>query len=72
MFEYKFVEVPINSTFPSKGKIDHSTEEIRKIINEHATKGWRLVQVYTPLSYKGSTGSNYEVILEREIEKADL
>ena len=70
MFEYKFIEVPINSTFPTKSKVDHSTEEIREIIEEHAKDGWRLVQVYKPLGYKASTGSNYEVILERSRSKA--
>ena len=66
MYEYKFIEVPIDSTFPTKSKIDHATEEIRRIVTEHGKKGWRLVQVYTPMSYKGSTGSNYEIIFERE------
>jgi len=68
MFEYKFIEVPINSSFPTKSKVDHSTEEIRGIIEAHANEGWRLVQVYTPIGYKGSTGSSYEVILERKKE----
>jgi len=69
MYEYKFIEVSINSTFPTKKKIDNSTKEIKVIINEHAQKGWRLVQVYTPFSYQGITGSNYEIILEREKEE---
>lgn len=69
MYEYKFIEVPINITFPTKKEIDNSTKEIKTIVNQYAQKGWRLVQVYTPLSYQGITGSNYEVILEREKEE---
>ena len=66
MYEYKYIEVPINSTFPTKSEIDHSTEEIRELIDAHAKEGWRLVQVYTPIGYEGSTGSSYEVIFERK------
>jgi len=66
MYEYKFVKVSIKQLFPSRKAVDASTEEIRKIIIDHAKEGWRFVQVYTPIGQRMITGNNYEVIFEKE------
>ncbi|PLR94655.1 DUF4177 domain-containing protein [Bacillus sp. T33-2] len=61
MYEYKFVEVTIGS-FSGNPKDDY-----QDIINEHARKGWRLHQIFTPPF--GPNGQAYimELIFEKKI-----
>ena len=60
MYEYKYVEVTLGGVF--------AKDNYHEIIDEHAKKGWRLVQVVP--TYYNSYGkpTDYEVILERELE----
>jgi len=66
MYEYKFVKVQIKTHFTTRKAVDTSTDEIRKVIVDHAKEGWRLVQVYTPMGQGMITGNNYEIIFEKE------
>ncbi|NBI28563.1 DUF4177 domain-containing protein [Chengkuizengella marina] len=57
MYEYKFVEANLG------GWLSDSTYQ--EIINEHAKKGWKFVQVL-PISYNGhGKPTKHEIIFER-------
>ena len=60
MYEYIFVETHLGGFF--------SDANHRDIINDHAQKGWRLVQVL-PTHYNGhGKPTAYEIIFERKRE----
>ena len=66
MYEYKFVKVDLEG-FPfmeKKPRADH-----RRIIEEHAKDGWRLVQIFSPTVsvVSGGTSSYFEIIFEKII-----
>lgn len=67
MYEYKFINVPVDKSF--KVKRGDSFEKCKEIIKEEAKNGWRLKQIVTPINEK--TGINvtyaYEIIFEREV-----
>ncbi|MEW9053363.1 MAG: DUF4177 domain-containing protein [Neobacillus sp.] len=61
MYEYKFVSTSLGGFF--------TDEQHREAIKEHASKGWRLVQVL-PLNYNGhGKPTEYEIIFERPVER---
>ncbi|EDT13293.1 TPA: DUF4177 domain-containing protein [Clostridium perfringens] len=68
MYEYKFINVPVDKSF--KCKRGDSFEKCKDIIKEEAKSGWRLKQIVTPINEK--TGVNvtyaYEIIFERKVE----
>ncbi|MDZ4992462.1 DUF4177 domain-containing protein [Clostridium perfringens] len=67
MYEYKFINVPVDKSF--KSKRGDSFEKCKEIIKEEAKNGWRLKQIVTPINEK--TGINvtytYEIIFERKV-----
>lgn len=67
MYEYKFINVPVDKSF--KAKRGDSFEKCKEVIKEEAKNGWRLKQIVTPINEK--TGINvtyaYEIIFEREV-----
>ena len=59
MYEYKYVQATLGGIFT---KANH-----HELIDEHAKKGWRLVQVL-PLYYNSNgKPTEYEIIFERKI-----
>ncbi|WP_343769649.1 DUF4177 domain-containing protein [Clostridium malenominatum] len=66
MYEYKFVEVPIERKFSVK--TGDSFKECQDIIIKEAVNGWRLVQVVIPPNEKMGVLAAYEyqIIFERE------
>jgi Domain of unknown function (DUF4177) len=64
-FEYKFVRLEF-SPFLKSSKPAES--EYQNVVQDHAKKGWRLVQIFAPGD--GSYGSvkYYEVVLERRVK----
>ena len=79
MYEYKFINVPVDKSFKCKRggffekckdifeKIDHIFVDI---IKEEAKNGWRLKQIVTPINEKSGVNSTYayEIIFERKVE----
>lgn len=64
MFEYKFVKVEMKYEFMGRAKPagDH-----HEIIQNHALKGWRLVQIFAPSIGSNGMAEFYEIIFERKI-----
>ena len=59
MYEYKYVETTLGGFFTAANH--------HEIIDEHAKKGWKLVQVL-PMYYNGhGKPTDYEIIFERKI-----
>lgn len=71
MYEYRFINVPVDKSF--KVKRGDSFEKCKEIIVEEAKNGWRLKQIVTPINEK--TGVNvtyaYEIIFERKVSNED-
>jgi len=42
----------------------------QQIVHDHAAKGWRLVQIFTPVIAGFGAAKFYELIFEREVESA--
>lgn len=59
MFEYKFVRCTV--VFGRAGKVDPANYETK--IQEHASQGWRLVQIFT--ENPPVIPSEYVIIFER-------
>ncbi|EHK2401107.1 DUF4177 domain-containing protein [Clostridium perfringens] len=68
MYEYKFINVPVDKSF--KCKRGNSFEKCKDIIKEEAKNGWRLKQIVTPINEKSGVNSTYayEIIFERKVE----
>ena len=68
MYEYKFINVPVDKSF--KGKRGDSFEKCKDIIKEEVKNGWRLKQIVTPINEKSGVNSTYayEIIFERKVE----
>lgn len=71
MYEYKFVQVPFESS--RKSKTGDSFEKCKEIILEESKNGWRLKQVVVPANEKtGVYGAYcYEIIFEKEVPKGE-
>ena len=68
MYEYKFINVPVDKSF--KCKREGSFEKCKDIIKEEAKNGWRLKQIVTPINEKSGLTITYayEIIFERKVE----
>jgi hypothetical protein len=67
-FEYKFVRLK-GSFF---GSLKEPEQEYQDVIHEHAKKGWRLVQIFSPGIGGYGAATYYEIVLERSIHKKTL
>ncbi len=65
LYDYKFVRVVLKGAFTRKPKEDH-----RRLVEQYAKEGWRLVQIFSPaVSASGGGIPNYfELIFEKEID----
>lgn len=66
MYEYKVVEVPIQSSI--KSKKGDSFNYCVDVIHEYASKGWRLVQIVIPPNEKMGVmmAYDYKIIFEKQ------
>lgn len=66
MYEYKFIEIPIERGFLTK--TGDSFKECQEVIMKEASDGWRFIQVVIPPNEKFGTMSAYayQIIFERE------
>lgn len=62
MYEYKFVNVELKTTF--KGR--KPTEDYRRIVEQHAAEGWRLLQIFAPPISGYGVADSFELIFERK------
>jgi hypothetical protein len=62
MYEYKFIEIELKQGFLKS----ESKEDYRKIIQDHAEEGWRLVQIFAPGTGAYGAASKFELIFEKE------
>ena len=67
-FEYKFVRLE-GSYF---GSLKKPEKEYQDVIHEHAKKGWRLVQIFSPGDGGYGSVRYYEIVLERSINKKPI
>lgn len=58
-YDYKFIRIKLNF-WTRKPKEDYQT-----IIQQHAAKGWRLVQILAPGTGMHGTAEFYELIFEQ-------
>ena len=65
MFEYKFVKVEMKYEFMGRA---NPAENHHEIIKNHASEGWRLVQVFAPAVGATGMAEFYEIIFERIIQ----
>jgi len=63
-YQYKFVRLR-RGYFGGGGEAEG---DYRRVIQEHARDGWRLVQLFAPAVSGSGKAQFYEVILEREVE----
>lgn len=61
MYEYKFERIELK-TWGKDPKKDY-----QEVINDHAKKGWRLVQIFAPGIGSNGAPIYYELIFERKI-----
>jgi len=60
MFEYKFVRIKL-SYWRKRPRENH-----RRIIEEHAAEGWRLVQIFSPSVGGYGLATYFELIFEKK------
>ncbi len=58
MYEYAFISCPVEFR-----RGEPSPEAYRRIIEDQARQGWRLVQIFVPIP--AAVPSTYELIFER-------
>ncbi len=64
MYEYKFVKISLKSGFlKAKPRKDY-----HEVIDDHASMGWRLVQIFAPSTSGYGASSYFELIFEREAD----
>ena len=61
MYEYKFVRLGEGTIWAKKAAED----QYRKVIEDHARQGWRLVQIFAPGMGAAGRATYFEVIFER-------
>lgn len=62
MYEYKFVKIDL-TIWNSKPK-----EDYQAIIHQHASDGWRFVQLFAPSTKGYGSSAYFELIFERPVE----
>ena len=67
MYEYKFIEVPLDRRFIIKRGV--SFENCKEIIMSEAKNGWRLKQIIAPVNEKTGVYMpySYQIIFEKKI-----
>jgi Domain of unknown function (DUF4177) len=63
--EYTFVRLEFSSIL---GSPKNAEAEYQNVIQDHAEKGWRLVQIFAPGNLGFGIVPYYEIVLERRIQ----
>ncbi|MCP4152137.1 MAG: DUF4177 domain-containing protein [bacterium] len=63
MYKYKFIRFDLERSFVS-GDVKDETK-YQEIIEEHAKKGWRLVQIFAPPIFGHGNAKYFELIFEK-------
>ena len=72
-FEYKFVRLGQNpkkwlgATMPAGNEV----ASYQQVIQEHASEGWRLVQIFAPPTAVWGSAEYFELIFERVAAEAE-
>ncbi len=61
LYEYKYVKLDIGGFFEKKPRVDYHV-----IIDNNASDGWKLVQIFAPPTAGYGTAPNFELIFERK------
>jgi hypothetical protein len=61
-YEYKFVRLGEGRTGLKKS----AKQEYQQAIHDHASEGWRLVQIFAPAIAGYGSAKYFEIIFERE------
>lgn len=64
MFEYKFVKISLERGW----WIRRPSQDYRAVVREHASQGWRLVQIFAPAIFGYGKAVFFELIFERPRE----
>lgn len=69
MYEYKFIEVPLERTL--KSKRGDTFNKCKEIIIEEGKKGWKFKQVVIPANEKTGVDSPYcyQIIFQKKLEQ---
>jgi hypothetical protein len=59
-YEYKFVRIELKGMFTLKPQ-----EDYQEIVHKHAAQGWRLVQIFAPLTSGNDAVPYFELIFEK-------
>lgn len=62
MHEYKFVKIDLKSGLRGRKPL----QDYHEVIHEHASKGWRLVQIFAPPTIGYGAAEYFELIFERK------
>ena len=65
-YEYKFVRIGEYAGSAVFGVRDRDRNAYEDIVHEHASDGWRLVQIFAPGVAAFGAAKYYELIFERE------
>lgn len=69
-FEYKFVRIGEYRGSAIFGVQDKARKRYEPVVHEHASQGWRLVQIFAPGTAAFGAARYYELIFERERAEA--
>jgi hypothetical protein len=62
-FEYEFVRLSIGWRWFRRSP----AEDYREIVESHAKRGWRLVQIFAPATVGYGRAAYFELIFERQV-----
>lgn len=69
-YEYKFVRIGEYRGSALFGVQDKARQSYEPVVHEHASEGWRLVQIFAPGTAAFGAARYYELIFERERTEA--
>jgi hypothetical protein len=69
-YEYKFVRIGEYRGSALFGVQDKARKSYEPVVHEHASQGWRLVQIFAPGTAAFGAARYYELIFERERAEA--
>ncbi|SCY81649.1 DUF4177 domain-containing protein [Alkaliphilus peptidifermentans] len=62
MYEYMFIKIDLNTNWKGRSPV----EDYHKVIEQHASEGWRLVQVFAPPISGYGVAEFHELIFEKK------
>lgn len=68
MYEYETQRIALPKLFLSEKALLKADKQRRRIVEDYAARGWRLVQVIQPFGAESLLRLYYELIFERKID----